>query len=61
MVQGGRAHYLVIGNAAYGSHPWAAESITEAVNAWNGFGQIIASSIDVTLREYVEGVPGDGG
>ncbi|MBQ7478233.1 MAG: phage tail protein [Selenomonadaceae bacterium] len=61
MIQQGRAHYLVIGNVAYGSSPWVAEGMTEEADSWNGFGQIIASSIDVKLKEYIEGVPGDGG
>lgn len=53
MCKDGEADFLIIGNHAYGENRWIIESISEAVNYWDGQGKIIASEMDISLKEYV--------
>ena len=52
MCKTGEANYLIIGNHAYGDNAWIVESISEAVDFWDGEGKMIASQVNVNLKEY---------
>ena len=53
----GVADYLIIGNEVIGDYMWIIDSVGEEVQAFDGNGQIIVSSINVKLKEYVEVLP----
>lgn len=53
MCETGEANFLIIGNHAYGENEWIIESLSEAVNVWDGEGKIYSSKLDVNLKEYV--------
>lgn len=48
----GTANYLIIGEHAFGENAWIVENISEAVQFWNAEAQIMASKVDVQLKEY---------
>ena len=50
----GVADYLILGNSVIGAHMWVIESVSEAAIAWDASGNIIVSSVDVKMIEYVE-------
>lgn len=49
----GTAEYFVLCNMTVGENPWVIESVSESVDVVDNNGRIIASQIDVTLKEYV--------
>ena len=53
MCKVGEANFLIIGNHAYGENEWIIESISESADIWTREGKIYASSLDVSLKEYV--------
>ena len=57
MCRKGQAEYFILNNSPVGDNKWVIESVSEAAEAWDNMGNIILSSINVTLREYVEDLP----
>ena len=49
----GVADYLILGNSVIGSNLWVIESISEAAKAWDNAGNILVSTLDVKMLEYV--------
>ena len=52
----GEVNYLVLCNTPIGENPWAVDSVSESVDIVDNNGRIIASQIDITLREYVPNI-----
>lgn len=50
----GVADYLILGNAVIGDHLWIIESVSESATAWDNNGNILVSSVNVKMQEYVE-------
>lgn len=50
----GVADYLVLGNTIIGDNLWIIESVSEAAVAWDNSGNILVSTVDVKMKEYVE-------
>ena len=44
---------LVIGNEPIGENNWIIESIGEETQEWDNNGNILTSTLQVTLKEYV--------
>lgn len=57
MAQTGQAAYLIIGGKPVSEYKLVIESISETIKAWNGFGKVISSQVDITAKEYPENVP----
>ena len=53
MVQNAVADYLIIGTSVIGESPFVIKEISEEVNAWDGAGKILASTVKVVFNEYV--------
>lgn len=53
LCQEGVADYLILGNAVVGRNLWVIESISEAAKAWDDAGNILVSTLDVKMLEYV--------
>lgn len=54
MLNEGESNFLIIGNETYGDNEWIIESLSEAVNIWDGEGKIYSSKLDISLKEYVK-------
>ena len=52
----GEVNYLVLCNTPIGENPWAVDSVSESVDIVDNNGRIIASQIEITLREYVPNI-----
>ena len=52
----GIADYLIIGNQVIGDNLWVIESTGEAVEFWDNRGQILVSTVEVKMSEYIAGV-----
>lgn len=50
----GEVMNFILNNQPVGENKWLIESVGEAVTAWDNMGNIIRSSVDVTLKEYVD-------
>lgn len=46
------ADQLILGNKVCGDNLWVIESVSEEVEATDHFGQVLAASAQVTMREY---------
>lgn len=53
------ADQLILGNKVCGDNLWVIESVTEEVEATDHFGQVMAASAKVTMREYVARIDND--
>ncbi len=49
----GVADYLILGNAVVGENLWVIESFSEAANSWDNAGNILVSTLNVKMLEYV--------
>lgn len=54
----GEVMNFILNNQPVGDNKWLIESVGEAVTAWDNMGNIIRSSVDVTLKEYVDSLEG---
>ena len=53
LCQVGEADYLILGNRVIGENLWVIETVSEAAQAWDNAGNILVSTVDVKLAEYV--------
>lgn len=53
MCQEGKANMLILNNKAVGENYWIIDSVSEAATAFNQNAVVVSSSVDVTLKEYV--------
>jgi len=53
MCQEGKANMLILNNKAVGENYWVIDSVSEAATAFNQNAVVVSSSVDVTLKEYV--------
>lgn len=53
LCEDGVADYLILGNAVIGDNLWVIESVSESAKAWDNAGNILVSSVDVKMIEYV--------
>lgn len=56
----GEAMYLIIGNQTVGANPWIIESVGESLVHVDNMGRVIVSEVDVTIKEYVPLMGGEG-
>ena len=52
----GVADYLILGNEVVGDNLWVIETMSEAAEAWDNAGNILASTVEVKMIEYVAAV-----
>ena len=50
----GETAILMLAGSPVGDNPWVIESIGETVAFWDGFGNAISLTVDVSLTEYPE-------
>lgn len=48
---------LIINNAPIGDNLWVIESVGEKTLEWDNIGNILTSTVQVTLKEYVDDNP----
>ena len=53
LCEDGVADYLILGNTVIGDNLWLIESVSESAKAWDNAGNILVSSVDVKMLEYV--------
>lgn len=52
----GVADYFILGNRVVGDNLWVIESVGEEATSWDNRGNILASSVNVKMLEYVPAV-----
>ena len=59
LCQIGEADWLIIGNRVVGENLWVIESVSESAASWDNAGNILVSTVEVKMLEYVARIGND--
>ena len=48
----GEAHYLIIGPKAYGTNKWVITNLSNQLERYDRWGNLLAASVSVTMNSY---------